>query len=296
MKNYRRTDLACEAEEKLKKASDTEYHISNEGDLSIETFRLRSPSDAALIGKKPGTYITITTPELWKVDNEQLSEYAVTVGKKLREMLCKAVAIDKITSDTSILVIGLGNSLITADAIGPETLERIEVTRHIRKLDPSLFMLLECCQISAVAPGVLGRTGIESADIVRAACGEVRPDAIVVIDALAAGSIERLACTVQISDAGINPGTGIGNIRSELSADTLGVPVIAVGVPTVVDTSAVVFDALCRSGVAENIPKDLKNHLDNAERFYVTPKESDLITEKISILLARSITNALVIK
>ena len=296
MKNYRRSDLACEALEGSESIDGIESYECKDGDLVISTIRIVSEVAATALEKKLGTYVTVSTPELWKIDDEQLCKYAITVGREIRKILCNAANIKDVSQNTSILIVGLGNELITADAIGPQTLSRIDVTRHIKILDPSLFSLLDHCQISAIAPGVLGRTGIESADIVRAACEEVVPDAIIVIDALAAGAIERLACTVQISDGGINPGAGIGNLRSELSPDALGRPVIAIGVPTVVDTSAVVYDALCRSGTDKDIPEALKAHLDNAERFYVTPKESDLITEKIAVLLSESISEALRIK
>lgn len=293
MKNYRRSDLACEALDGPESFEWVESYSRNEGELEISTIQIRSEAAAKRIGKKIGTYVTVTTPEIWKTEDNRLCEYAITVGNEIRSLIVNATGIKELDQKISVLLVGLGNELITADAIGPQTLSRIEVTRHIKMLNPSLFALLGFCQISAITPGVLGRTGIESADIVRAACREINPDVIIVIDALAAGAIERLACTVQISDSGINPGAGIGNIRSELSREALGKPVIALGVPTVVDTSAVVYDALCRSGIDDNIPDALKTHLDNAERFYVTPKESDLITEKIAVLLSEAISVAL---
>lgn len=293
MKNYRRSDLACEALDGPESFEGVESYSRNEGELEISTIQIRSEAAAKRIGKKIGTYVTVVTPEIWKTEDEKLCEYALTVGNEIRSMIFLTTGMKELSQSTSVLLVGLGNELITADAIGPQTLSRIEVTRHIKILDPSLFSILGFCQISAITPGVLGRTGIESADIVRAACREINPDVIIVIDALAAGAIERLACTVQISDSGINPGAGIGNIRSELSREALGKPVIALGVPTVVDTSAVVYDALCRSGIDDNIPDALKTHLDNAERFYVTPKESDLITEKIAVLLSEAISVAL---
>lgn len=294
MKNYRRSDLACEAADDLSAIEGTDYEKEISGIFTRETIKINTDEAAKRLGKKLGTYVTFTSSDIWSLDDGELEELSLAISRQLADMLSRAIGVIKPTA--SVLTVGLGNTLITADAIGPKTVEGIEVTRHIKKLDPSLFELLGSCEISAIIPGVMGRTGIESAEIVRSACLDVRPDAVIVVDALAAGSVDRLARTVQLSDTGISPGAGMGNFRAELSMQTLGCPVIAIGVPTVVDSSAVVYDALCRAGISESIPSELIAHLDNSERYYVTPKESDLMTEKVSRLLALSISKALVIE
>lgn len=295
MKNYKRSDLACEAADNLEGIEGTEISRFVRGSVEIEQIRIVTEAAAERLSKKRGNYITVTTPEMWSLDDGEIESISNIIGNELGELIKETVGIDHISSETSVLIVGLGNAMITADAIGPRTADYIDVTRHIKKLDPSLFEHLGCCEISAIAPGVLGKTGIESAETVKAACRQVEPDAVIVIDALAAGAVERLARTVQFSDTGINPGAGIGNLRAELSSDTLGVPVIAVGIPTVMDSSAVVYDAICRTGKDLDIPRELIDHLDRSERFYVTPKESDMMTEKASRLLSLTIMKALVI-
>jgi len=295
MKNYKRSDLACEAADDLAHVDGTEYSKEEESLYTKESLKINTDGAADALGKRKGTYVTFTTSEIWKLDEPELSELSAAIASQLSAMICGVTGRARIISDVSVLVVGLGNTLITADAIGPRATEGIEATRHVKKLDPSLFELLRCCEIATVIPGVMGRTGIESAEIVKAACREVEPDVVIVIDALAAGATERLGRTVQISDTGISPGAGIGNLRSELSRNTLECPVIAIGVPTVVDSSAVVYDAICRSGISDRIPSELIAHLESAEKFYVTPKESDIMTEKVSSLLAMAISESLVI-
>ena len=293
--NSRRRDLACEAGEDLENIEGTRLTRHCRGGYEIEIIEILTEDAARALGKKCGTYVTLSTPEIWAIDDSEAEELSKIIGDELRSIICSSLSINEITCDTSVLVVGLGNSMITADSIGPLTLEEIDVTRHIRLLDPSLFAKLEVCEISAIAPGVLGNTGLESAEMVKAACSRISPDVVIAIDALASSSIDRLARTFQFSDTGITPGAGIGNLRTELSRATLDVPVIAIGVPTVMDSSAVVFDALCRAGIENEVPDELIAHLERSERFYVTPKESDLMAERISHILALAISNALVI-
>lgn len=295
MKNYKRSDLACEAADGLEDIEGTDFSQKSFGDVCFERLKIITPEAAKRLGRKCGTYVTASIPELWTLDSDEIEAISTGAGEILRELICASIPLPRITCELSALIVGLGNIMITADAIGPRAVNSIDATRHIKSLDPSLFSRLGACQISAIAPGVLGKTGIESADMVKAACWEVHPHVIIVIDALAAGSVDRLAKTLQLSDTGINPGAGIGNLRSELSREALGIPVIAIGIPTVVDTSAVVYDALCRAGLSDNIPKELTDHLDRSERFYVTPKESDLMIEKATELIVQTISRALVI-
>ena len=152
---------------------------------------------------------------------------------------------------------------------------------------------MQCCAVSALAPGVLGQTGMEVAEVIAGAVRRARTDAILAVDALAARDCDRLAATVQLSDTGIAPGSGIGNDRCALTRESLGIPVIALGIPTVVDSSTLVYDALRRAGI-EQVTGRLRDILENGRRFYVSPKEADLIAESTARLVARAINRALV--
>ena len=182
---------------------------------------------------------------------------------------------------------------MTPDAIGPATLRRMTVTRHLKGYDESLFTALGCCELAAVTPGVLGQTGMESGELVRCAVGLVKPHLVVAVDALAARSVERLSSTVQITDRGIAPGAGIGNRRMAIDADTLGCPVMGLGVPTVVDSSTLVLDILAQAGVsAETVSPALTEILESGRSFFVAPKDCDEVVELTCRLLARGLDEA----
>ena len=173
-------------------------------------------------------------------------------------------------------------------------MDLLTVTRHLKELDQSLFDDLGMCCLSALAPGVLGKTGIESSELIRSAVERISPNAIIVIDALAACTVERLATTIQLSDTGIDPGAGIGNLRTKISKESLGIPVIAIGIPTVVDSSTLISDALLRANISE-LDGETLDRLENSRSFYVTPKETDLITECSAKLIADAVNKAMVI-
>ena len=180
-----------------------------------------------------------------------------------------------IDSALSVLVAGLGNAGLTADAIGPLTVEGLHVTRHLMDADQALYRSLGCSALSAIAPGVLGQTGVETLELLRGAVRAVKPDVVILIDALAARSCDRMAATVQISDVGISPGSGVGNRRAPIDRETLGVPVISIGVPTVVQSATLVWDALQSAGIQE-IDERLEHVLKSGVNFFVSPKESDV--------------------
>lgn len=294
MKKYCRTDLACEASDDLSQIEGTEYKVCDLDVCILEKLDIISPEACKKLGKKAGRYITFTTPRLQYLDDDDIDKISAEIGKEIRVMLCKSLNINDIDRSTSILVAGIGNSKITADAIGPETVDKITVTRHVKERDLGLFNSLESCTVSAISPNVLGKTGIESAEMIKAIAEKISPHAIIVIDALAARSVERLARTVQISDTGISPGAGVGNTRSELNRQVLGIPVISVGVPTVVDSATLAFDLLSSAGIS-NFSKEISDSLDTIESFFVSLKECDVITEKSAILLARALEHAFVI-
>ncbi len=189
-----------------------------------------------------------------------------------------------------VLAVGLGNAHMTPDAIGPHTIRRLTATRHLRDYDEALFASLGCCELSALAPGVMGQTGVESGELVKCAAELVKPDLLVAVDALAARSCERLASTIQFSDGGISPGAGVGNHRIAITKETMGCPVLAVGVPTVVDSSTLVWDALTRAGMEEDsLPAELHDVLEEGRSFVVSPRDCDQMVELTCRLLAMAL-------
>jgi spore protease len=243
-----------------------------------------------MLGKPKGEYVTFFCGEISQFEDEATEKLAALLAKEIRDM-CHTLCGRMPDKDFSVLVAGLGNEDITADAIGPRAVRKITATRHLRELDSKLYDIVERCEISALFTGVLGQTGIETVELIRGAAENVRPDLVLAIDALAARGVERLATTVQLCDSGISPGSGVGNTRKAIDRKTVGVPVIALGVPTVVESSTLVYDALERAGIDE-VSEPLREVLENGRRFFVAPKESDIITEKVSALLAMAVDMA----
>ena len=292
MRKYYRTDLACEASSNFCEIEGTVLSKKKERLCTVESLEIQTDEAAKRLNHVMGNYITLSTGAIWLFEDSEISELAGSLAKELKSMLLHSCGIKSITRDFSVLVVGLGNASITADAIGPWSVDSLTVTRHIKAFAPEIFEQMNTCNISALVPGVLGKTGIESSETVKAAIETVKPDVLIVIDALAAGSIERLATTVQLSNTGITPGAGIGNLRSELSFSTLNTPVISIGVPTVVDSSTMVYDVLTRSGIVD-IPKEIIEYLERGIGYYVTPKETDVISQKVSRLISEAISSAL---
>ena len=244
-----------------------------EGDVSL--FRLTADAaTAARLGKPEGVYLTATLPPL--TDDEQaLEQQAKVIGAQLQALL---------PPDGTVLVVGLGNEAITPDALGPLTAARVLATRHIPDELARSVGLTELRPCAVMTPGVLGNTGVESGEMVAGVCRTVRPSAVIAVDALAARSLARLGCTVQLSDTGIAPGSGVGNNRRALCRSTLGIPVIGLGVPTVVDAQTVVQDL---TGAASDAvaPRGCA--------MMVTPREIDLMVDRAARLLAMAIHAAL---
>jgi len=269
-----RTDLALETAQNAVSLSEKDFYKDEKriGRLTVTTLKLHTAAAAKAVGKPCGTYVTVEMPAL-SDDEKELLEGAAVLAKALTSMLPKS---------GTVLTVGLGNRGITPDALGPRAADMVLATRHIRGEFARSVGLEGLRPAAVLVPGVLGQTGTESSEIVSGVCGVVNPAAIIVIDALAAGSIERLGCTVQVSDTGISPGAGVGNHRNPLNADTFGVPVIGIGVPTVVDAS--VIAAAC--GAVAEIPEQVQNLM-------VTPKEIDLTVNRASRLIAAGINSAL---
>ena len=189
-------------------------------------------------GKKRGNYITLDIQKMNILTEEEMENIAQSLAKEIKQLVE-----NKIQSKEDILIVGLGNEEVTPDALGPNVVKNIEVTRHIIQYLPQ-YIDENARPVSAIAPGVLGTTGIETVEILKGIVDNIHPKLVIVIDALASRSIERISSTVQLSDTGIVPGAGVGNTRSEISIKTLGIPVVAIGIPTVVETAVLVNDSL----------------------------------------------------
>ena len=302
MENYKiRTDLALETRELYKKASKIDEEISGieteiddtNPDILVTKVKIISDEGANILGKPIGDYITIES----KYINDEVIELDNRLIEKMSEIIKN---ITNLHENDSILVVGLGNSDVTPDSIGPKTIEKLNITRHLVKYAPDLLPK-NTRQISAVIPGVLGTTGIETSDIIKGIIAETSPDILIVIDALAAKEMNRIGKTIQISNTGITPGSGVKNNRSSLSKDNLGIPVIAIGVPTVVGVPVIVEEAI---SYVRDKSQEANEYLDNKEYleeilsnknfdFMVTPNDIDDITNNLSRLIAESVNLAL---
>lgn len=288
-----RTDLAVEAREMYKGSLEgIESEREECGSIVVERVRITGDDAARRMGKPKGNYITITARDLSENDRDEYEEACMCVAEELREIL-------KIDEKTPVLAVGLGNRHITADSIGPKSVAHLLVTRHLKEMMPD-EVDESVRAVSAVAPGVLALTGIETSEIVRGVAEKVRPGLIIAIDALAARSMERLGRTIQIADTGINPGSGVGNNRKELSEKTLGVPVIAIGVPMVVDAATVAAD--CMEIISEKMRieggssrfMDIYNSTEPMNvNMVVTPKEVDSLSSRSARIIANGINLAL---
>ncbi|MDR2654807.1 MAG: GPR endopeptidase [Oscillospiraceae bacterium] len=277
-----RTDLALEIHEMLKAGDGKGVYTSSEkhGKMTVSMINITSPMGALRMNKPMGEYITISCPPF--SDNiEMASEEIEIIAGKIACLLPK--------NKDLALVVGLGNRNITPDALGPSVIERILATRHISddvKRSTGLEMLRP---VAAISPGVLGQTGVETAEIIHSVVSEISPGVVIVIDALASRSASRLGTTIQISNTGISPGSGVLNKRKEISAQSLGCPVISIGTPTVVDLISLIKE------IAQT--DDLSAYKDKieprGEPMMLTPKEIDLIISRASRVVAMAINRAL---
>ena len=227
-----RTDLALEAREKFEEDNVEIKRVVLEEkragkDMLISKVVIETENGAKSMGKPKGTYVTLEAPNMMEEDEEYHKEISVELARIIREL----VPLEQ--KDMSLLVVGLGNREVTPDALGPNVVDQLFVTRHmIREFGTYALGEEHTNQISGIVPGVMAQTGMESLEIVQGVAKETKPDCIFVIDALAARSVKRLNRTIQITDAGINPGSGVGNHRNGINRESIGVPVIAIGVPT----------------------------------------------------------------
>ncbi len=295
-----RTDLALEASESLKTK---EGHLSGisvheekvpEVDAVITKVRIETKNAAKRMGKPVGTYITMEVPGLAEDDTGFHSEISELLAEQIRELLGKEGNIE----DKSIMIVGLGNRAVTADALGPKVIDHLAVTRHILTTYGKEAYTKAVPSISAMEPGVMAKTGIETSEMVAGVVNKTRPDCLIVIDALAARSTKRLYTTIQISNTGISPGSGVGNHRNAINEEAMGIPVLAIGIPTVVDAATIVGDA-CEAWWHESLkepgpfPEEVRKYFRELKNMYVTTKEIDEIIECISYTVSEALNSAL---
>lgn len=291
----RRTDLALEVREsfpeddvEIKGVILTKEEVEDK-DIMVTSLEIKDQQGSEAMGKPIGTYITIEAPHLNEDDESYHRPLANEIAKYVKKL---ANGLE----GKSVLIVGLGNREVTPDALGPDVVDNLFVTRHlIREFGEEFKKKHKMESVSAIAPGVMGQTGMESGEILAGIITETKPDLVIAIDALAARSVERLNTTVQITNTGINPGAGVGNNRKALNKDSLGVDVIALGVPTVVDAFTIVSDhlenCLAKQGFSEKeIGMFIQETNDATMRsMFVTPKSIDESIKQISYTISEAL-------
>lgn len=277
-----RTDLAVEAIENHKTAAALP-HV-RQSDRMLEGFavhevRILSEDAAREIGKPQGRYLTLELDALIRREEDAFPRACKALSTLLRELLPRP-------NDGPVLIAGLGNRMITPDAIGPQTADHVIATRHLIAQSPAIFA--DWRPVSALAPGVLGQTGVETGEVICGVLDRVRPAAVIAVDALAAGRLSRLLRTVQLADTGITPGAGVGNARAALNKETLGVPVIAVGVPTVVDGATLAHEISSQLGQPACEALD-----DLSQPVMITTRDIDREVADISRMIGYAVNMAL---
>lgn len=306
-----RTDLAVENRDLYKKTNEEDSEGINiekeeEKNYSVTRIKILDKVGSRNLRKPIGSYITIDVPDLNKSDEDLKDEISQALAKEIK-------VLGKGQKNNKVLIIGLGNWHITPDALGPKVVDRVLVTRQYfinynKETDDTM------ANVSAMSPGVMGITGIETLEIVKGIVDKVKPDVLIAIDALASRNMDRISTTIQISDTGINPGAGVGNKRMEINKNTLGIPVIAIGIPTVVDAATIVNDSL------DMVIESLKEESNEGDEFYkllskisyqekyslihdvlspfnknliVTPTDIDILIDDLSIIIANGLNIAL---
>lgn len=305
-----RTDLALEAREKFEednveiKGVRIEEELIEKSDIKITHVVIETENGAKTMGKPKGTYITLEAPKMIEQDEGCHREISEQLAKLLAELLPKK------EEPISVLVAGLGNREVTPDALGPNVVDNMMITRHIiKEYGKHAFGEKETNLISSIVPGVMAQTGMESQEIIRGIIEETKPDCLIAVDALAARNTKRLNRTIQITDTGINPGSGVGNHRHGLTEETVGIPVIAIGIPTVVDAATIVSDTMNNLIQAMEESAQLKNlgssldSLNDGEKYdlirellspnlntmFVTPKDIDESIKRLSFTVSEGL-------
>lgn len=288
------TDLASEARELHPELPGITEETENKGNVRISRISVEDKKSAEMIGKMCGRYVTMDVPGLSEREVSAFSEAKEQLTRELTALL------GNLPEDATVLVTGLGNRYVTPDSFGPRVVERVFVTRHITEYLPDAlsYKLRAVC---AVSPGVLGVTGVETYDVIKGLTEKLKPDAVIIIDALASRRAARISTTIQLTDTGISPGSGVGNSRSGLSAESLGVPVIALGVPMVVYAATIAQDTISMIAEKTGLHNDEERLLslagevinENIGPMVVTPKDIDSIVSDMAGIVADGINHAL---
>ena len=265
-------DLACERYKADTALRGVDYKREVTPSGVWEKIKISSVEGAKSIGRPMGTYDTLELERMDLIDSESIEEARLEIAKNLTSLLGDMNIIPK-----RLLIAGLGNASLTPDAVGSLAASKIKPTLHIKMSDERFFTTLECSEIAVIAPGVRATSGLDSVVIIRGICDVIKPNAVIAIDSIAAGSTERLGTTIQISNTGIVPGSGLGNTHHAINEESVGAPVIAIGVPTVIDSRL-----FCRcEGEEEN------GILRTGESMFVSPKEiNEIVTVAAKIISA----------
>lgn len=306
-----RTDLALETQERLKQSQKEVkgvdfFEEQVEDGITISTVVIQTENAAKAMGRPKGHYITIEAPEMIEEDGGAHRKISLELAKALRNLLPDCPKSLEEELEVSALIVGMGNREVTPDALGPNVIDNLFITRHIIKEFGKYAFGMECVsKISGIVPGVMAQTGMECLEIVRGVVKETSPDFVVTVDALAARNAKRLGRTIQLTDTGITPGSGIGNHRNALNEKSVGIPVISLGVPTVVDAATIVSDAM--TTLINAMPLTEFQKLDENERqelarellspqlngMFVTPKDIDESIKRLGFLISEGLNIAL---
>lgn len=279
-----RTDLALEAKESVEEGAakvrgvEVEEDFDEDTQIRVTKVKILTKNGAKELGKPMGTYITMEAPNLAEPDEDYHREVSNALAEMIRQITPGT------SPDGAVLVVGLGNRDVTPDALGPHVIGNLMITRHIiNEYGKAAYSSESVQPVSGIVPGVMAQTGMEAAEIIKGIIEQTNPSLVIVIDALAARSTKRLNRTIQITDTGIHPGSGVGNHRNAITEESLGVPVIAIGVPTVVDAATIVNDAV----------ENLINTMSDLNNMYVTPKDIDETIKRLGFTISEALNIAL---
>lgn len=295
--NYRiRTDLALETTERFTEENveirgvEIQEDYNEEKDIRTTVVKIKTENGARTMGRPQGNYITIEAPNLSAPDEDYHREVSEELAKHLRNLI-------DLKKEKNILVVGLGNTAITSDSLGPHVVGNLRMTRHIiREYGVKSMGEEKMHRVSGLVPGVMAQTGMETSEIVQGVVGETKPDVVIAIDALAARSTRRLNRTIQITDTGIHPGSGVGNHRIGLTEEKLDVKVIGIGVPTVVDAATIVHDSMAHllEALEEEEQKEFLQEMisPHLHSMFVTPKDVDETVKYLSFTISEGLNQA----
>ena len=285
MSSFRvRTDLALEVRENMEENAkecrgvSVEEQYREESEIRITKVVIQTMNGAKAMGKPIGTYITLEAPAMVLPDENYHEEISAELAGQLKEI------IPGMEKELSVMVVGLGNRDVTADALGPNVVDNLIINRHMMKeYGKAAFDRKKVHMVSGLIPGVMAKTGMESQEIIKGVVEKTNPNVVIVVDALAARSTRRLNRTIQVTNTGIHPGSGVGNHRNSLTRESLGIPIVAIGVPTVVDAATIIYDA---TGDRNAISPGLNG-------MFVTPKDIDETIKRLSFTISEALNIAL---